>query len=65
LEPGEYDVTLEFTTSRLGIAGNVISGMTAVILLLLGVFLLFRRRRQKRQAKQDLTLPASSKEPLG
>jgi len=65
LEPGEYNVTLEFTTSPSRIAANVISGMTVVILLLLGVFLLFRRRRHQRQAKQDLTLPASSKEPLG
>jgi hypothetical protein len=63
LEPGEYDVTLEFTTSPLRIAANVISGVTALLVCSTSVFLLLRRWRQKRAAKNKLYTTEPPREP--
>ncbi|MCX5991417.1 MAG: hypothetical protein NTZ04_03685 [Chloroflexi bacterium] len=53
LERGEYDVTLEFTTSPLRIAGNVITGTSIAILCIIGVFLPIRSRRDRRAARNN------------
>jgi hypothetical protein len=53
LEPGEYNLTLEFTTPPLRIAANVVSGVTALLVCSTSLFLLLRRWRQKRQDHQD------------
>jgi hypothetical protein len=52
LEPGEYDVILEFTTSPLRMAAYVISGLSAFLVCSTSVFLLIRRWRQKRLARK-------------
>jgi hypothetical protein len=44
LEPGEYDVTLEFVASSLRKTGNLISGISFLALCCLAVFLLIRAR---------------------
>ena len=49
LEAGEYDITLEFVTSPLRIAGNVIAGVTWCALCLLVMLLLFRRWFERRR----------------
>ena len=51
LQPGEYDVTLEFVASPLRIAGIVISGISTLLVLLVGVVLLMRWRSSKTQAR--------------
>jgi hypothetical protein len=53
LQPGEYDLTVEFTTSPLRTAGNVITGTSIAILCIIGVFLLIRSRRDKRAARNN------------
>jgi hypothetical protein len=53
LEPGGYEMIVEFTTSPLRIAANLISGLAALLVCSTGVFLLLRRWRQKRQDHQD------------
>jgi hypothetical protein len=47
LQPGEYDVTLEFVASPLRTAGIVISGISTLLVLLVGVVLLMRWRSSK------------------
>jgi len=48
LEPGEYDITLEFSISPLRTAGNVITVVTVLLLGSFTVFLLIRRIRSRR-----------------
>jgi hypothetical protein len=48
LEPGEYDITLEFVTSPLRKAGNIISGISLLILCCSAVFPLIRARWSKK-----------------
>ena len=64
LEPGEYDLTLEFRTPPLRTAGNVLSGITAAALSLLSVLLVLKRRREKRLEQQALTTHRACKETL-
>lgn len=52
LEPGEYEVTVEFTTSPLRIAANVISGVMA-LLVCCTAFLLLGKWLQNRMARKD------------
>ena len=54
LEAGEYDITLEFVSSPLRIAGNVITGVASCILCSLGVSVLVMRWREKRRHRQHL-----------
>lgn len=63
LEPGEYDVTLEFTTSPLRVAADIISGVTAIAVCAAVVFLLLRRWHQKRRTRQAPTHPAAPTDP--
>jgi hypothetical protein len=53
LEAGEYDVTLEFASSPLRIAGNVITVVAVCILCLLGVYLLVKRWQEKRRSNNN------------
>ena len=64
LEPGEYDVTLEFTTSPLRIAGNVISVIAALLVCSIVVFLLIRERRKRRQHEEPLGHTEDPERPL-
>jgi len=54
LEAGEYDITLEFVSSPLRIAGNVITGVASCILCSLGVSVLVMRWKEKRRHRQHL-----------
>jgi hypothetical protein len=49
LEPGEYDLTLGFTTSPLRTASDVISGVTAFLVCSAGGLLLVQKRRKQQQ----------------
>jgi hypothetical protein len=59
LEAGEYDIALQFVTSQLRIAGNVITGATICLLCLVGVFLLIKSCRNKRKARNNSPSPES------
>jgi hypothetical protein len=63
LEPGEYEVIVEFTTSPLRIAANVISGGVALLVCSTGLFLLLKRWRQKRTARNNLHNAEAPREP--
>ena len=57
LEPGEYDITLEFGTSPLRTAGNLISGITFLIICSVAALLLIRNKRRRGSAPPDITGP--------
>jgi hypothetical protein len=63
LKSGEYDVILEFRTPPLRIAGDAISGVVALLVCSTSVFLLLRRWRQKRMAREELYKAERSWEP--
>jgi hypothetical protein len=52
LEPGEYNVTLEFRISPLRVAASVISGLTALLVCSTAVFLLVRKRQERQQQQK-------------
>jgi hypothetical protein len=54
---------MEFTTSPLRTATNVISGVTALLVCSTGLFLLLKRWRQKRTARNNLYNAEASREP--
>lgn len=64
LDPGEYDLTLEFTTSPLRIAGNVISGVSALLVLSSGVVLLLHKRRNSRNKQEQVIHTEDPQQPL-
>lgn len=57
LEPGEYDVTLEFGTSPLITAGNLVSGLTFLTTCSVAALLLIRNKRRRGSAPPDITGP--------
>jgi hypothetical protein len=63
LEAGEYDVTLEFANSPLRTAGNIITIAAIIILLLLGVFFVFKKWHGRRQRQQHYSDPGELREP--
>jgi hypothetical protein len=64
LEPGEHDVTLDFTTSPPRIAGNVISVTAALLVCSAGVSLLIRERRKRRRQPEPLSHVEDPEQPL-
>jgi hypothetical protein len=61
LEPGEYDVTLEFGTSPLRTAGNFITVVAVLLVGSFAVFLLIRRIRSRRLRQPHTDVPNISK----
>ncbi|MBN2098057.1 MAG: hypothetical protein JW753_00515 [Dehalococcoidia bacterium] len=59
LDAGEYDITLEFTTSPLRVAGNIVTLVSFCVLCSLGVLLLVNRWRNKRRSRNNPTTPES------
>ena len=62
LKSGEYDVVLEFKIPPLRIAGNVISGVAALLVCSTSILLRLRRWRQKRMARQESRTAENSRE---
>jgi uncharacterized membrane protein len=60
LQPGEYDITLEFRTSSLRTAGTIISGITITLLLLVGLYLFTRQMSQRRRVVRTPSAPSPS-----
>jgi uncharacterized membrane protein YfhO len=63
LKSGEYDVLLEFRTPPLRIAGDAISGVVALLVCSTSLFLLLRKWRQQRMAREEPYKPERSREP--
>jgi hypothetical protein len=63
LDSGEYDVSLEFKTQPLRIAGNIISAIAALLVCSTSIFLLIRRWRRKRTDRDNPCSIETSPEP--
>jgi hypothetical protein len=53
LEAGEYDITLEFVTSPLRIAGDAVTGVSILVLCSLGIYVLVRMWQEKRKRQEN------------